>query len=304
VLKNNFIINLMQNYKEGIIMYEYNGKNVMIMLCSKCNIKCKHCYIKYKGDFDPKDAMNLIKHLQERYVVSLNGTEPILNKEYFPLFKMCNQHKIMTNGLELLRNPSLIDELKKYDINEIGLSYHFGIHEDLSIVKTEDLNRLIKFLKENNFKVKLMTSLNKHNYKHINQICESASSMGADYIKFTNMINQGNAQNLDDNDLLNKEQLIEVLDDIDHARQKYDKDKFTIKRCGTFGPHRERKNFECIAGKDIVIITPSLDVYKCIFDIDAGNAIGYVKDNRILLFNNPKSDTSYCEVLKKYNNIV
>lgn len=285
-------------------MYNYNGKNVMIMLCSKCNVKCKHCYIKYEGNFNPTDAAHLITKLQEKYTVSLNGTEPILNKQYFPLFKMCNQHKIMTNGLELIRNPGLIAELQKNDINEIGLSYHFGIHDDLSTVKSEDLNKLIVFLKENNFKVKLMTSLNKNNYKNISQICEKAFSMGADYIKFTNMINQGNAKHWDSSDILNKEQLLEVLDEIDSVRKLYYKDTFTIKRCGSFGPNKEGKNYECIAGKDVVIITPSLDVYKCIFDIDKGNEIGYVDDGNIFLFDENKTiDTSYCKVLKKYNNI-
>lgn len=55
-------------------MYNYNGKNVMIMLCSKCNVKCKHFYIKYEGNFNPTDAAHLITKLQEKYTVSLNGT--------------------------------------------------------------------------------------------------------------------------------------------------------------------------------------------------------------------------------------
>lgn len=285
-------------------MYEYNGTYVMIMLCSSCNIKCKHCYIKYNGDFKPEDAMLLIEHLQRKYIVQLNGSEPILNPGYFPLFKMCNQHKIMTNGLELIRHPDLIDELLKNGINEIGLSYHFGIHDELSVVRTDDLNQLIKFLKENGFIVKLMTSLNAHNYGNIRQMCETAVSLGADYIKFTNMINQGNAQQLNSGDLLNKAQIAQVLDDIDSMRAIYDKNTFTIKRCGSFGPHGEGGNFECIAGKNIVIITPNLDVYRCIFDIDVGNEIGIVKDYQVMLFADSEPvDTSYCKILSIYNNI-
>ena len=37
-------------------MYEYDGKYVTLMLCSKCNINCKHCYVKYKGNFDKDKA--------------------------------------------------------------------------------------------------------------------------------------------------------------------------------------------------------------------------------------------------------
>ena len=41
-------------------MYEYQGKNVIIMLCSKCNINCKHCYIKYNGNFSPEELKKIL----------------------------------------------------------------------------------------------------------------------------------------------------------------------------------------------------------------------------------------------------
>ena len=285
-------------------MYEYEGKYVTIMLCSTCNTKCKHCYIKYTGDFDSKEAEKLIDTLQKKYIVMLNGTEPILNKDYYPLFKKCNQKKIMTNGLEILRNPSVIDEIKKYGITEIGMSYHFGIQDDISVVKEDKLNELIKTLKGKGIKVKLMTTLSKKNYKNISEICKKAYSLGAGYIKFTNMVHQGNAVNLDMNDILNQEEIDYVLKTIDEEREKYDKDKFTIKRCGTFGPNKNKDNFECLACKNMAIITPDLKVYRCIFDIDKGNEIGYVKNGKIMIYNKfKKDDTSYCEVLRKYNKV-
>ena len=44
-------------------MKEYTGKTVKIMTCSKCNTKCKHCYINYSGDFDPDELYNIVKNL-------------------------------------------------------------------------------------------------------------------------------------------------------------------------------------------------------------------------------------------------
>lgn len=300
---NNYFVNKALNKMIDDQMYEYDGRFVSIMLCSTCNIKCRHCYIKYKGDFKFEEAKSLISKLKEKYIVMLNGTEPILNKDYFPLFKLCNQHKIMTNGLEIINNPSIIDELLKYDINEIGLSYHFGIHDKISITKTEDLNRLIKLLNEKNIKVKLMTSLTKDNYKNISNICREAYNLGAHYIKFTNLVNQGNATELK-NKTLNKNEIDFVLKTIDEERKKYTKEELTIKRCGSFGPNKNKNNFECLACKNMAIITPELKVYRCIFDIDKGNEIGFVYNNRIYIFNKfKKEDTSYCEILKKYNNI-
>jgi MoaA/NifB/PqqE/SkfB family radical SAM enzyme len=285
-------------------MYEYDGKYVTIMLCSTCNVKCKHCYIKYKGDFKYDEVNSLIDTLQKKYIVMLNGTEPILNKDYYPLFKKLNMKKIMTNGLAILKDPSIVDEIKKYGISEIGMSYHFGIQEELSVVKENQLKKIIKILKDKGIKVKLMTSLSKKNYKNIKNICKEAYDLGACYIKFTNMIRQGNAVNLDEDDILNQEEIDYVLKTIDEERKKYDKDKFTIKRCGSFGPNKNKDNFECLACKNMAIITPDLKVYRCIFDIDKGNEIGYVKDGKIMIYDKfRKEDTSYCEILRKYNKV-
>lgn len=285
-------------------MYEYDGKFVTIMLCSTCNIKCKHCYIKYKGDFDTTEVDKLINELQKKYIVMLNGTEPILNSDYYPLFKKCNQKKIMTNGYAIKKNPFIIDELKKWGITEIGLSYHFGIQDELSVVKENDLNSLIKLLKEKGMKVKLMTTLSKKNFNNIEDICKTAYNLGADYIKFTNMVYQGNATNLDRSEILSQKDIDYVLKKIDEEREIYNENKFVIKRCGSFGPNKNKNNFKCLACKNMAIITPNLKVYRCIFDIDDGNEIGFVTNGKVMIYDKfKKDDDSYCEILRKYNNI-
>lgn len=47
-------------------LVEYQGSGIIIMSCSKCNMKCKHCYVTYKGNFDPNELIimcdNLIKN--------------------------------------------------------------------------------------------------------------------------------------------------------------------------------------------------------------------------------------------------
>lgn len=286
-------------------MYEYHGEDVIIMLCSKCNNNCKHCYVKYDGDFSSEEIKKLFNNIKDKYFIILNGTEPILFPEYYDLYKENNQNRILTNGLELIKNPKLYDILKENIINEIALSYHFGIQDDISAVKSSMLDNLIKSLVENDFQVKLMTTISSDNYKMIQKMCNKAYELGAKTIKFTNYIYQGNAQKNDFKKVLNQEQINDVLTEIDYCRKLFKKEDLKIERCGTFGPKLTEPNkFECLACNNMVVITPDLNVYQCVFDIDKGNEIGRVIDGKIMIDDKYKSlDKCYCKVLKKYNGV-
>lgn len=291
--------------REMFRMYEYQGKNVIIMLCSKCNINCKHCYIKYNGNFSLEELKKIFGKIKDKYFICLNGTEPILFPEYYELYKENSQSRILTNGLTLIRNPDLYDTLRENGINEIALSYHFGIQDDISTVKSSMLDDLIGSLVENGFQIKLMTTVSSDNYKMILTMCNKACELGAKTIKFTNYIYQGNAQKNDFKKVLNQEQINEVLSEIDYCRLLYKKEVLKIERCETFGPKQSRLDkFECLACNNMVVITPDLNVYQCVFDIDKGNEIGRVIDGKIMIDDEHKSlDKSYCKVLKKYNGI-
>lgn len=285
-------------------MNEYNGKIAVLMLCSECNNKCEHCYVDYSGRFSENDLKEIIPELQKKYIVVLNGTEPIMYPEYLKFFKMVGQHKILTNGLALMYKENLMEDLLENEINEIGLSYHFGIQDEISNVKTYMLDKLIKKLKDNGFTVRLLTSLSSDNYAGIEEYCKKAIELGADKLKFTNMVHKGKAfENLNVSKLLNEDQIKSVLTTINNMREKYSKDELLVERCGTFGNIINSNNFECLAGKNMVVITPDRNVYPCVFDIS--EPIGILNnDNKIMIDEDlVNKDSSYCKVLKKYNNI-
>ena len=286
-------------------MYEYSGKFLTLMLCSDCNNNCKHCYIKYKGQFTEETLKQLIPEFSKKYSIMFNGTEPIMHQEYFQFFKEAGAHSIMTNGLELMWNPELMDVLLDNGINQIWLSYHFGIQDDISLVKTEELNKLVITLKEKGFIVKLMTSLCKDNYRDVEKMCEKANDLGADRIRFTNFIYQGSASdNYSNSSLLTQEDIDWVLNKIDEIRNKYDKTKLYIDRCGSFGPKLKQENFECLAINKNVVMTPDGNIYMCVFDIDKGNEIGKLIDGKVMIYDEYQNTKSnYCRVLSKYNNI-
>ena len=184
------------------------------------------------------------------------------------------------------------------------MSYHFGMQDDISYVKGEWIEKVVKELKKRDIKVRIMTTLSADNYLLIDEMCKKAHELGVNTIKFTNYIYQGNAQMRGFSKVLNAEQIQFVLNRIEDLRKIYDQEELYIERCGTFGPSVKKKKYECLAGKNFAVITPDMKVYKCVFDIDSGNEIGYVKDNKIWIKDEVKTyDTSYCKVLRKYNKI-
>ena len=287
-------------------MQKYNGKYVTIMLCSRCNNNCKHCYISYSGRFFDEELSKIIPNLNEKYTILLNGTEPIMYPEYYKYFKMVNEHRIITNGITILENPNILSQLLENEINEVWLSYHFEIQNEISKISETQLNNVIRILKKNNFIVKLMCSLSKHNYQNVSKFCEKALEVGADKIKFTNFISQGSAKdNFDNSEFLNQAQINFVLDEIEKMRLIIPKKDLNIQRCGTFGPNIHKNNFYCLAGQDMIILTPDRKLYNCVFNISNNSCIGYLDDDYNLIINQEASsiNQSYCKVLKKYNGI-
>ena len=53
---------------------EFNGNRIIIMTCSDCNTKCKHCYISYNGNFNANELYNAVKEalLVNPYILAVN----------------------------------------------------------------------------------------------------------------------------------------------------------------------------------------------------------------------------------------
>lgn len=268
-------------------MKEYNGRNITIMACSQCNINCKHCYISYDGNYEPDELKNISHELQKKYAININGTELLTNIKYLETLKEVNQPFFMSNGLAIYKHPEIIDEIKKYGIKSISLSYHFGIQDNISVMSPDNIETVIKLLKENEIQARLLTTITKKNYKNIVEMCDKAYELGVRGIKFTNFLSQGNAVNIENEYILSKEEKQYALTLIDIARQKYDVDELLIERCGSFGRNMssEKNKFVCDAINDSVTIAPNKKVYPCVFLTKPGYEIGEYKEGKIYIYN-------------------
>ena len=276
-------------------MSEYIGENVIIMACSDCNLTCSHCYISYKGNWKPNELLIFAKLMMKKYVVKLNGSEILINKEYLKTLKELKQKYFMSNGYSIYNNNDIIPILKENNIYSVSISYHFGMHEKISPVNTEIIDKTIQLLLKNDLQVRLLTTISCINYHLVEEMCQKTYEMGARGIKFTNFLNQGNAKYINEDLTLNDDQLKTFFSSLGKARNKFDKDELIIERCGSFGVdiNNAKNNFECIAGDELIVITPDLKVYPCVFLAKPGYEIGEVINNKIMI-NNYKKNKNVC----------
>ena len=290
---------------------EYIGNKLIIMICSDCNINCRHCYISYKGNRTPEELLEIVSNLKDRYQIELNGAEVLTNLDYLKAFKLLGQHFILSNGKAIIDNPDTIDKLIENDIRTVSLSYHFGIQDKISVVSESTLNNIIKILKDNGIEVRLMTTIDKDNFDKIEDMCNQASTLGARAIKFTNYIAQGNAINLDKENILNDYQKEVFFEELSKARKSFNIEDLLIERCGTFGKsHLPKDNFKCTSIIDSVVLTPDNNIYPCVFLAKPGYEIGTYQDGKILIQDNLYINKDKCladeicnkQLIKKYRN--
>ena len=263
---------------------EYSGTKVTIMCCSTCNVKCKHCYIEFNNDIDSYTLSNMINALKDRYEVSLNGSELLLNKEYIRLLKLIEQDRVLTNGLILHNNIDLMEFLSENDIKWICMSYHFKLHDIVSQVDKHIIVDNIKLLKERGFKIELMTTISIDNFNEVDNMVIEAISMGADCIRFTNLFNEGRTVANLNSKILNDSQINAFFDQFYEAKEKY-KDLILVRRSGTFSRdyRKEKSSYFCPSEVDTVAIGPNMKVYPCPFLVKEGFEIGYYENGKIII---------------------
>ena len=276
-------------------MVEYNGKKVTIMATSKCNAKCKHCYVSYSGCFNPEQLKEIVHKLSEKYFVSINGAELLTDMGYLEVLNELNQVGFMSNGL-VVSKPEVIKKLKECNIECVAMSMHYGIHSEISTIPQKLIEENVRILSENGIWSKIFVTLTKKNYMLVPEICEYVKSIGARGVWFTNYIKQGEAINLDDDNILSEEEKREFFKLLSEARAKYPKEELSIERCGSFGEdlYSGKKNFRCTAIHDFVVMTPDNNIYPCFFLAQPGTDIGHYIDGKVFLYDNYRENWDGC----------
>ena len=232
----------------------------------------------------------------------MNGTEPLMHREYLETYRMLGQWKTMTNGLVFKNNFDYLDEIRSYGITVLNISYHFDFQDQISSVSKSYLMELWKEMHARRMRFTFNCTLSKNTMHNIVRYAQEALSYGAYRIHFTNLLQQGAANSLDSGLFLNQSDINYVLETVNSTRKMFNKDELYVDRCGGFGPF-PGSNFYCPAGTGRAYITPDLKVYPCIFLVKPGFEIGYYKDGTIYIRDDYRNDGKYCLALKALNHI-
>ena len=280
---------------------EFNGKLVFIMSCSDCNTKCSHCYLTYNDNFDGSTLFRVASALSERYEVRINGSEPLMHREYLQTLAKVKQYSVMTNGLIFKNNIEYIEDIKAAGIKEIAISYHFDLHEEISSVPKEFLIELFQLLIDRGLRVRINCSLSKRNFRQLREYCAFCVDHGIQKIRFTNFLNQGEARLLGKSIFLDDNDRIEFFRLIDTVRTEMPKEVLFIDRCGSFGRNHKKTNFYCGGGVNGVALAPNLKVYPCIFLVQPEYEIGFYANGKIYIYNDFVYSNEECLALLSLN---
>lgn len=216
-------------YVEGAAVEKYGvspGRGpVVAWNCTKtCNLKCKHCYASsdskpYEGELTLDESKKFIDDLKEFNVPALlfSGGEPLMKENILDLLDYANQRKIRstisTNGT--LLDKDICKSLKKINLGYVGISLD-GIganHDKFRGVKGafDSSLRGIRNCIEVGQKVGLRFTINKNNYKELEDIFKLIKEENIPRVCFYHLVYSGRGSKMMEEDI-SKEETRHVLD--------------------------------------------------------------------------------------------
>ena len=202
------------------------GPVVVWNITNVCNFKCKHCYssatsIKDKEELTFEQIKTVVDDLAEIKVpvILLSGGEPLMRENIFEIIEYI---KFKGINVSISTNGSLITKGIAKKLKDSGIGY-VGISLD-GTSKTNDVFRgvngaydsiikAIKNCKEVDQKVGLRFTIQKKNYKEVNDILKLVDEMDIPRICFYHLVPSGRGQAII-NDMLTHEQTKEVVDNL------------------------------------------------------------------------------------------
>jgi putative heme d1 biosynthesis radical SAM protein NirJ1 len=216
-------------YVEGAAVEKYGvspGRGpVVAWNCTKtCNLKCKHCYAssdnkQYDGELTLEESKKFIDDLKDFNVPALlfSGGEPLMKENILDLLDYASKRKIRstisTNGTLLDKNTC--KSLKKINLGYVGVSLD-GIgsnHDKFRGVKGAFDSSLkgIRNCIEVGQKVGLRFTINKNNYKELEDIFKLIKEEKIPRVCFYHLVYSGRGSKMVDEDI-SKEETRQVLD--------------------------------------------------------------------------------------------
>jgi radical SAM protein with 4Fe4S-binding SPASM domain len=233
-------------------MYEIAYKNDILLsatieLLTKCNWRCKHCYIPTHdhGGLKTEEVFSILEEIREMGTLelTLTGGEILLRRDILEIIKKARElhFRVYLFSNASLLNEKIIKELKQYHITQFSctvFSMDSAIHDSVTGVRgsLKKVLENIKLLQKYNISVEVKTpimSINKFEYKSLKVYCaENGIKYGATPTIFSRINGDHSTHLL----RLSKEELREVMSDLDEmsgfnkSKRVFGKEPCTILR--------------------------------------------------------------------------
>ncbi|MBE6087065.1 MAG: putative heme d1 biosynthesis radical SAM protein NirJ1 [Clostridium beijerinckii] len=216
-------------YVEGAAIEKYGvspGRGpVVAWNCTKtCNLKCKHCYAssdnkKYDDELTLDESKKFIDDLKDFNVPALlfSGGEPLMKENILELLDYASQRKIRstisTNGT--LLDKDVCKSLKKINLGYVGVSLDgIGSNHDAFRGVSGAFDSALRGIRnciEVNQKVGLRFTINKNNYKELEDIFKLIKEEKIPRVCFYHLVYSGRGSKMVDEDI-SKEETRQALD--------------------------------------------------------------------------------------------
>lgn len=216
-------------YVEGAAIEKYGvspGRGpVVAWNCTKtCNLKCKHCYAssdnkRYDDELTLDESKKFIDDLKDFNVQALlfSGGEPLMKENILELLDYASQRKIRstisTNGT--LLDKDVCKSLKKINLGYVGVSLDgIGSNHDAFRGVNGAFDSALRGIRnciEVNQKVGLRFTINKNNYKELEDIFKLIKEEKIPRVCFYHLVYSGRGSKMVDEDIT-KEETRQALD--------------------------------------------------------------------------------------------
>jgi uncharacterized radical SAM superfamily Fe-S cluster-containing enzyme len=152
----------------------HNPYGLVLPVTSRCNLKCKWCYLPDKNiEFDIEQIKSIIDNCRHRFIV-FSGGEPTLRKELPELITYVRERYpnkftvLLTNGLKLAEK-NYVKELKDAGLQYVILSLNGFRQETHQHISNQDLIEVKKTVLKNLKEFRIWTILSMTLVKGLNE---------------------------------------------------------------------------------------------------------------------------------------
>lgn len=270
---------------------------VTLQLTNMCNLACIHCFATSFTQYtDPILSLNEITDLMDElddikiFRLILSGGEPLIRKDFFKIAEYASNKNF---SIVLATNGTLISDRDAKKLANLNFE-KIAVSLDGATPKTNDTFRGvngayqktvtgIKFLAKYDVKVFVDITVSKYNFNEISEIIEKSVELGASGVHLLRLLPAGRGIILSQLLSLTPMQSKELMHVVSKLNERY-KGKLEIRSADfcyreeqATAPKGLEEYAKGCAGKYLVVISPSGDIFPCDMLVDEAFHAGNIR---------------------------